>query len=484
MRRGLVIVLAFVLAASCAPPPAQPPPDRVVPAPSPAASRLPALRLPVDPAPDAKLDLRFRRDLLPHVRGETRVRLVVDLAEQVDLFAFGRLADGARLPRDERRRLVARELGEGLPAARRLAEELRRRPEISDVVESRCLGRLALSGPARLARELAAREDVAWIWGRALAPPVDAAPRPPAPSPQREARTSRAPEGWAFEALGASRFWAAGMKGRGVHVAVLDSAASAEPAALAGRRADVARAPPGAELADEGEGHGYGVLAAAVGAGGLGLAPEATWSVANPLGGGVLDPEAFAAAIDWLLLDAQPDVVIVPWDVPAGELAGHQLALPFGALRTAGMAVVFPAGNEGPAAGVNRPPANLVGLAPDGAPAFSVGGVAPGLEAYPASSRGPSAHDGSPFPQVVAPGSRLAVLDAATGGSREGHGTSYSAGYAAGALALVLEMDAARTGPEAEAMLRAGARDLGAPGHDAVFGHGLIDLTALRVAAP
>ena len=204
--------------------------------------------------------------------------------------------------------------------------------------------------------------------------------------------------------------------------------------------------------------------------------PEASWSVANPLGGGVLDPEAFATIVDWLLADALPDVVVMPWDVPVDDVPDYQLAIPIGALRTAGMAVAFPAGNTGPAAGFSSPPANLIGLAPDGAPAFSVGAINRDRSAYQMTSHGPNPRDGSQFPQVTAPGSNVSVIDPVTGGVRIAHGTSYAVGFAGGALALVLGSDARMTGPQAERMLRETARDLGPPGPDGVFGHGLIDL--------
>ena len=142
-------------------------------------------------------------------------------------------------------------------------------------------------------------------------------------------------------------------------------------------------------------------------------------------------------------------------------------------------AVVFPAGNTGPAAGANRPPANLPALAPDGAPAFSVAGVDAAGAAYRLSNRGPSAVDGSPFPQVAAPAVRLALIDPA--GEHEaviGEGTSFAAGHAAGVVAVLMAARPELTGPEAEAILRRSARDLGPAGRDPVFGGGLLDLGA------
>jgi subtilisin family serine protease len=237
-------------------------------------------------------------------------------------------------------------------------------------------------------------------------------------------------------------------------------------------------------IEDERRGHGGSVLGAAVGSDGLGIAPEATWTVANPVVGGHLDPEALAAAVDWLLGVAHPDVVVVPWDVP-DEGPVHQLAIPFGALRTAGAAVIFPAGNIGPMRGLNLPPANIESLAPDGAHAFSVGAVDEALAPYDFSCRGPNARDHSLFPRVAAPGVALAILDASGSTTRVGNGTSYSAGVAAGAAALVMAARPELTGPQVERVLEATARDLGDPGGDNTFGFGLVDvMAAIESPAP
>ena len=459
MRRAPGLLLLALLAGSC----------RTEPEP-PEAPPLPTIRVDVALTPDAKLDLRFRRDVLPQFRRETPIRIVVDLAQQPDLKALGREADAAGLDRERRKRFVAERLAAGVPEAAALAAELRGRPDVSDVVQASCLARIAFTAPARVVKEIAQRPGIAWGWGRALAPPP-AHPVPDVRTPGEGAR-------WAPAALGAPAAWERGWRGKGVHACVLDSVAAVVPAALAGRQAQSALAhpPPGSQLPDDGRGHGLAVIGAAVGDDGLGVAPEASWSVANPLGGGVLDPEAFAAVVDWLLRDARPDVVVAPWDVPPGDVPDYQLAVPFGALRTAGMAVAFPAGNTGPMAGLNAPPANLPDLAPDGAPAFSVGGVDRALAAYEPSNRGPNAHDGSLFPLVAAPAADVSILDPASGAVRSGWGTSYAVGFAGGALALVLGSDPRMTGPQAEKLLRDTARDLGAPGPDDVFGHGLIDL--------
>lgn len=440
-------------------------------APRQAEAPLATTRLPAPVNDDVKLDLLFRRDLLPQVRRETTLRLVVDLADQPDLTALAAEADARGLTRSQRKAFVAAALARGVPSRAALAADLRKMPDVSDVVEASCLARVSFTGPARLAKELAARPEVAWAWGRPLSPA--SLPSPPAAHPPGEGQK------WGPAGVRALEAWAKGYRGQGAQVCVLESAAATVPPSLRGRSATLSNAKdvPGLSLPDEGHGHGLAVLAAAVGSDGLGVAPDAAWSVVNPLGGGVLDPEAFAAAVDWVLTTAQPDVVVMPWDVP-DSVPAYQLAIPVGALRTAGMAVVLPAGNTGPVAGDNRPPANLTSVAPDGAPAFSVGGIAQDLGPYEASSRGPNARDGSLFPMVCAPASDLTVVDPDAGGVRAGFGTSFASGFAGGALAIVLAAHPEMTGPQAEKLLRDTARDLGTPGPDNTFGHGLIDLAA------
>ncbi len=445
---------------------------------APADLRLPVMELAAPLDPDAKIDGQFRRELLPQVRRDTPLRLVVDLTAQPDLVALGRRLDARDRTRRERVLAAGAALAQRVPAATALADELRAMPAVTDVVEATCMARVSFTGPARLATELAARPGVLAVWGRATTgPPPPATTRPGGAVPP----LARPAASWAIEAMRVAPAWERGLRGAGAHACIMDSLPAAEHPALAGRFARTDVAPPGAALPDDGAGHGLAVLGAAVAADGLGVAPEATWSGVNAIGQSGLDPEAIAAAVDWILLHARPDVVLVPWDVP-DQIPAHALALPFGALRTAGMGVVFPAGNTGPSRGANRPPANLLALAPDGAAAFSIGGVDRAMGAYDLSNRGPNARDGSQFPLAAAPGADVVLPDPA-GGVRIAHGTSQACGFAAGAMAIVLAAHPRMTGPQAEALLQATARDLGEPGPDTTFGHGILDVAAAVEAA-
>jgi subtilisin family serine protease len=56
-------------------------------------------------------------------------------------------------------------------------------------------------------------------------------------------------------------------------------------------------------------------------------------------------------------------------------------------------------------------------------------------------------------------------------------GTSYSAPYVAGAVALLMEAHPELSGPEVADRVLKATRDMGPPGVDAVYGHGMLDLS-------
>ena len=423
---------------------------------------------------NAKLAPSLRNGLFPRVRKDEPIPLCLDLGRRADLAALGRALDAARVPRRERAELLLDLLEAEREAQRPFVDWLLAQPGVGELESYPALARLCFVGSERIALAAAARNETAWIQHAPRVPAVRA------PEPLRPPEPIASPEGWARRMLGADAPGVRELDGRGVVVAILDSGIDESHPAVAGRK-NGSFSP--AVDAPSHRAHGLQVLAAAVGAGGLGLAPGARWVSADPIGADVLDPRAFGAAVDWLLREARPDVVVAPWDAPPPAALGPGLARAFGLLRTAGAACVFPAGNTGPAPGENRPPANLPALAPDGAPAFSVGGLRRDGGVYPPSNRGPNEWDGSPFPQVAAPADGLELADPSRRSPAvRGEGTSFAAGHAAGALALVLQARPELTGPEAEALLRETAADLGEPGPDSTFGRGRIDLASALAA--
>ena len=108
----------------------------------------------------------------------------------------------------------------------------------------------------------------------------------------------------------------------------------------------------------------------------------------------------------------------------------------------------------------NRSPANYDRLFPGASLALSVGGLRADGTPFPRSSRGPSRCGGARFPLLAAPAEELvAAFPLSPQTYLRAQGTSFAAGYVAGAAALLLESRPEATVPELEAALREGARD-------------------------
>jgi hypothetical protein len=286
--------------------------------------------------------------------------------------------------------------------------------------------------------------------------------------------------------VGAPALWALGLHGEGATVAVLDTGAEVTHPDLAA----TFRGGAGAWFDPNGEhatpvdlsGHGTQVLGAIVGrsAGGtaIGVAPQARWIAAK-----VFDDRGVATAsrvhqvFQWVLdpdrnpatADA-PNVVNASWTTrsPGCDLS---FQLDLRSLRAAGILPVFAAGNAGPTASSSASPANN----PE---AFGVGATDAADALADFSARGPSAcgEAATTFPEAVAPGVGVRSADL-FGGWRTDSGTSLSAAYVSGVLALLDGTLPDSSADRQASALQRTAVDLGAPGPDDAFGAG-------RVSAP
>lgn len=142
-----------------------------------------------------------------------------------------------------------------------------------------------------------------------------------------------------------------------------------------------------------------------------------------------------------------------------------------------GIVVVVAAGNE-----ANRDWHYITAPADaDGAIAVGAVDVPDRDERWPQiasfSSRGPTA-DGRIKPDVVAPGSGVAVADPRGGGYVRQGGTSFAAPLVSGVCALLLQIHPAWTPPQVLEALRSTALDLGAAGPDTVYGWGQVNALA------
>lgn len=300
---------------------------------------------------------------------------------------------------------------------------------------------------------------------------------------------------WNIEAVRAPDLWGQGFDGTGVVVATLDSGVDPlHPALAANRRASASWFNPYAEacaisglctacdasalLPCDDTGHGTAVMGVAVGGEGIGVAPGAEWIAAKIFNDAdVATFSAIHAAFQWTLdpdgnpaTDDAPDVVNNSWSLDGVTDCFTEFQLDIQALKAAGIAVIFAAGND---AAFVTSPANY----PESLPVGAVDRA--GLIAS-FSSHGPSPCDPlEPFPELVAPGVQIRTADLTLSGTNADpyqtiNGTSFSAPHISGVLALLLDAFPGLSPAALETTLYASAVDLGEAGADNVYGYGLV----------
>jgi subtilisin family serine protease len=267
--------------------------------------------------------------------------------------------------------------------------------------------------------------------------------------------------------LGVAEAWQAGFTGKGVTVAVIDTGVDTRQQDLAGSF----RAGPGDWFDVHNEqprpvdrhGHGTQITGLVVGASGsgqtLGVAPQAKWIAARVYNNRnigrlsdlhrvmawVLDPDGKPATPD------TPQIALNAWGL--GDRIGScdtEFASDIAWLRAAGVHVVFAAGNGGPSENTSVSPANNPG-------ALSVGALDASGQLASFSSRGPSACDRKPYPEVTAPGEGLRTTDLSAGVMSAytlGTGSSFAAAVVAGELALLVQARPGVSMVERESLLR------------------------------
>jgi subtilisin family serine protease len=291
--------------------------------------------------------------------------------------------------------------------------------------------------------------------------------------------------GWNISRVHAPELWSLGHTGKGVVVASMDTGVDLAHPLLRRRWRggvnswydphDEQRVPTDAV------GHGTQAMGVMVGSPAVGIAPDARW-IAVKLYDAVgrarmsdihrafqwlMDPDGDPATVD------APDVVNASWALTGkgpGACIG-EFSDDIRALRNAGIAVVFAAGNDGPAANTSSSPGNNPGV-------LSVGPVGRDLEVARQSSRGPSSCDGEVFPRLVAPGVNVRTTDLSHGGVSSFatvSGSSLAAPHVAGVLALLTGAFPSASVADLEDALVRGARDLGTAGADNTYGYGFTD---------
>lgn len=292
---------------------------------------------------------------------------------------------------------------------------------------------------------------------------------------------------WNIDAMRAPELWGLGYDGSGVVVGIMDSGVNAAHPDIGPRYRGGNNSwydPSGVHSAPfDATGHGTQVTGIIVGgdAGGsaIGVAPGAQWIAVKIFDdGGKSDISNIHSGFQWILNpDGNPDTPDFPdivnnsWYLEGTEgQCENEFSADIAALNSAGITVVFSAGNSGPDGNTSVSPGNNSG-------SLAVGAVQQDNVIAYFSSRGPSACDGSLYPQIAAPGVFIYTAiysDQYTGAT----GTSFAAPHVAGALALLTGAVTDASVSQLQAALEEGAIDLGAPGPDNTYGHGLLNTQA------
>lgn len=300
-----------------------------------------------------------------------------------------------------------------------------------------------------------------------------------------------------IDLVDAPSLWALGYAGQGVTVAIVDSGVDINHPDLGPRWRGGINSwfdPNGEHPLVPTDLHGHGTQVTGLVLGGnnsgsyIGVAPDAEWiGVKIFADDGMALSSEIHAGYQWLLdpdnnpdTDDAPDIVNNSWGFDADPNFCDELSKEFQsdvqAMKAAGMAVLFAAGNTGPDASTSNAPANY----PE---SFAVGMVgtftSPTLiNSY--SARGPSACDGTVYPEVVAPGFQVRTCDLTAGGDFLNSyslvaGTSFSTPHVSGVMALLLSAFPETPVRALEMALQKSATDLGTLGEDNTYGYGLVD---------
>ncbi|MGK2905231.1 MAG: S8 family serine peptidase [Desulfuromonadales bacterium] len=303
-----------------------------------------------------------------------------------------------------------------------------------------------------------------------------------------------------IDLVNAASLWALGYVGQGVTVAIVDSGVDINHPDLGPRWRGGTNSwfDPNDEhpfVPTDLDGHGTQVTGLVLGGNSsgsyIGVAPDAEWVGVKIFGDdGRATSSGIHAGFQWLLdpdsnpeTDDAPDIVNNSWGYeefpgfcgdPSNEFQGDVQAM-----KAAGIAVLFAAGNTGPDADSSIAPANY----PESFAVGSVGTLSSPTLISSFSARGPSACDGTLYPEVVAPGFLLRTSDLTSSEINldsyiSVSGTSFSTAHASGVMALLLSAFPEITLSALETALKQSATDLGTPGADHAYGYGLINSLA------
>lgn len=419
-------------------------------------------------------------EMARHAPGD-RIPIIVQLAERVDILSFAP-QDGRRSHTTLMSALKAQS-ALGLPRLKALLD----RNRATDRKPLWINNAIAVTVPVRAIDALARDSAVGRIQYDAIVPFAA-----PAPAPAASVASSTRGAGWNIEAVQAPALWSLGARGAGVVVANMDTGVDLVHPDLQGRWRGGSNSwfdPSHQHDAPyDANGHGTQTMGLIVGgtAGGaaIGIAPAAKWIAVRIFNdAGLATLSNIHLAFQWLLdpdgdpaTNDAPDVVNASWGLTGGAAGACNMEFndDIQALSTAGTAVVFAAGNDGPApASSTSPAANPASL--------SVGTLDETLGVSGQSSRGPSGCGGAIFPSIAAPGINVVSSDLSFGGLARFatvSGTSFAAPHVTGAIALLASAFPAATVTALKNAVIASAADVDLPGPDNNTGYGLINVLA------
>ena len=335
-----------------------------------------------------------------------------------------------------------------IPVIVRYRPDVVRSRTVKEGLEARFVYRLtptvALAAPGREVMALTDVEEIEYIW---LDEPVHICLDRSVP------------------AIGVPEVWAAGYRGAGVKVAIVDTGIDPDHPDLAGRVAG-GESFVGGDYRDE-NGHGTHVAGIIAGSGAAsggryrGVAPEATLYVARVLdrdGSGAMS--GVMAGVEWAV-DQGVQVINLSLGGAGSSDGQDALSLTCNAAVAQGIVVCVAAGNAGPGA-------KTIGAPGAAADVITVGAVDRQDAVARFSARGPTA-DGRDKPDVCFPG--VGIVSTRAAGLSPGEpvdehytaisGTSMATPHASGVAALLLQAVPTLTPAEVKRALMDTALDLG-----------------------